>query len=44
MRNFGQPDDKIAWACGIGLERFAMKLFEIPDIRLFWSGDKRFTD
>jgi len=34
--------DKIAYAFGLGLERLAMKLFDIPDIRLFWSEDKRF--
>ena len=34
--------NKIAWAFGIGLERLAMKLFGIPDIRLFWSKDERF--
>lgn len=30
------------WAAGLGLERFAMKLFGIPDVRLFWSLDPRF--
>jgi phenylalanyl-tRNA synthetase alpha chain len=30
------------WAAGLGLERFAMKLFKIPDVRLFWSEDQRF--
>lgn len=31
-----------AWAFGIGLERVAMILFGIPDIRLFWTNDQRF--
>ena len=37
----GVPD-KIGWAFGLGLERIAMVLFGIPDIRLFWSQDARF--
>ncbi len=32
------------WAAGLGLERFAMLLFNIPDIRLFWSQDQRFLE
>ncbi|KAK8752479.1 hypothetical protein OTU49_005764 [Cherax quadricarinatus] len=34
--------DKIGWAFGLGLERWAMKLYSIPDIRLFWSTDSGF--
>lgn len=33
---------KKGWAFGVGLERIAMLLFSIPDIRLFWSTDSRF--
>eukprot|EP00668_Euglena_longa_P005534 GGOE01006529.1.p2 GENE.GGOE01006529.1~~GGOE01006529.1.p2 ORF type:complete len:206 (-),score=56.57 GGOE01006529.1:255-872(-) len=33
-----------AWAFGIGLERIAMPLFKIPDIRIFWSTNKRFLN
>ena len=33
---------RLGWAFGIGLERIAMLLYEIPDIRLFWSKDPRF--
>lgn len=36
-------EDKIGWAFGIGIERIAMVLYDIPDIRLFWSKDPRFT-
>lgn len=35
---------QLGWAFGIGLERIAMLLFEIPDIRLFWSKDERFLE
>ncbi|KAH9908141.1 phenylalanyl-tRNA synthetase [Xylariomycetidae sp. FL2044] len=39
--NAGVPD-QIGWAFGVGLDRIAMLLFKIPDIRLFWSQDRRF--
>lgn len=39
--SIGIPDN-IGWAFGLGLERIAMILFGIPDIRLFWSTDPRF--
>ncbi len=39
--NAGVPS-QIGWAFGIGLERIALLLFHIPDIRLFWSTDERF--
>eukprot|EP00475_Leptophrys_vorax_P042626 TRINITY_DN8036_c1_g1_i3.p1 TRINITY_DN8036_c1_g1~~TRINITY_DN8036_c1_g1_i3.p1 ORF type:complete len:421 (-),score=90.55 TRINITY_DN8036_c1_g1_i3:393-1655(-) len=36
--------EKVGWAFGIGLERIAMALFGVPDIRLFWSKDPRFLN
>ncbi|CAD7937567.1 unnamed protein product [Amoebophrya sp. A25] len=43
LRAQGIDDDKYCgWAFGFGLERIAMLLFQIPDIRLFWSEDERF--
>uniref|UniRef100_A0A5S6R5B5 Sulfhydryl oxidase n=1 Tax=Trichuris muris TaxID=70415 RepID=A0A5S6R5B5_TRIMR len=35
--------DRVGWAFGLGLERLAMRLFKIPDIRLFWTKDTGFT-
>lgn len=37
-------DGEKGWAFGIGLDRLAMILFDIPDIRLLWSEDERFTN
>ncbi|KAF4552003.1 Phenylalanine--tRNA ligase-like protein [Elsinoe fawcettii] len=43
LDNSGVPS-RSGWAFGMGLERIAMLLFEIPDIRLFWSKDARFSE
>ncbi|XP_075441904.1 phenylalanine--tRNA ligase, mitochondrial isoform X2 [Ascaphus truei] len=40
--NSAGAHEKIGWAFGLGLERLAMILYGIPDIRLFWSEDERF--
>lgn len=42
MDNCGLGDKK-GWAFGLGLERLAMVLFKINDIRYFWSDDERFS-
>lgn len=34
--------EQIGWAFGLGLDRIAMLMFGIPDIRLLWSQDPRF--
>ncbi|KAJ8668886.1 hypothetical protein QAD02_000145 [Eretmocerus hayati] len=36
--------NRIGWAFGLGLERLAMCLYSIPDIRLFWSTDSGFLN
>lgn len=41
FKNAGVPS-RLGWAFGIGIDRIAMLLFKIPDIRLFWSKDSRF--
>lgn len=41
LKNCGL-EGKTAFAFGLGLERLAMILFKIPDIRYFWSEDERF--
>ena len=42
LLNRADVSSRVGWAFGIGLERIAMLLFGIPDIRLFWSTDQRF--
>jgi len=37
------PEVYNGWAFGFGLERLAMAKMNIPDIRIFWSEDKRIT-
>lgn len=36
--------NSIGFAFGLGLERLAMILYDIPDIRLFWSKDSGFLN
>ena len=36
------PDEWIGYAAGLGLERFTMLKYRIPDIRYFFTGDLRF--
>ncbi|XP_063306607.1 phenylalanine--tRNA ligase, mitochondrial [Pelobates fuscus] len=42
LLNSAGAHEKIGWAFGLGLERLAMILFGIPDIRLFWSENELF--
>ncbi|AET41273.1 phenylalanine--tRNA ligase Ecym_7454 [Eremothecium cymbalariae DBVPG len=39
-----EPGTTIGWAFGLGLDRIAMLLFEVLDIRLFWTTDPRFKN
>lgn len=41
LHNAGAAE-RVGWAFGLGLERLAMRLYDIPDIRLFWSKDSGF--
>ncbi|CAH8604926.1 unnamed protein product [Schistosoma guineensis] len=43
LERSGIPN-KVGYAFGLGLERWAMQLYEIPDIRLFWSKDEGFLN
>ncbi|MES1913936.1 MAG: hypothetical protein MHM6MM_006079 [Cercozoa sp. M6MM] len=43
LENAGLADTHHGWAFGIGLERIAMALFGVKDIRLFWSDDERWS-
>ena len=38
------PDEWIGFAAGLGLERFTMLKYKIPDIRYFFTGDLRFLE
>ena len=43
LNNSGAAN-KVGWAFGLGLERLAMKLYNVPDIRVFWSTDPGFLN
>lgn len=48
IKNCSEYNDKLVskkgWAFGLGLDRLAMILFDIPDIRYLWVDDIRFTE
>lgn len=37
------PEKYNGWAFGFGIERLAMPMKKVPDIRIFWSDDERIT-
>ncbi len=37
------PEKYNGWAFGFGIERLAMPLKKVPDVRIFWSQDPRIT-
>ena len=37
------PEKYNGWAFGFGIERLAMPMKKVPDIRMFWSDDERIT-
>jgi phenylalanyl-tRNA synthetase alpha chain len=44
LANAGRSADSVGWAFGLGLERLAMVLHGVPDIRLFWTDEPRFLE
>ena len=42
LKNCNLEGNATGWAFGMGVERLAMAVYGIPDIRLFWSQDERF--
>ena len=45
LKNCGiNPDEYNGFAFGMGIERIAMLLYQIPDIRMFYENDVRFLE